>query len=318
MLGKLDFSKLTYNAQTALMKVPFFIDPYKNVMVSVSGGSDSDVVIDMIVRMVKDKSKLHFVFFDTGLEYKATKSHLDYLETTYGIEIERMKAIKPIPVVAKTYGQPFISKHVSEMCYRLQKYGFEWSDASYQSLVSYYPNCESALKWFTNSYDKGSAFNIDRNRLLRQFMIENPPQFKISAKCCDYAKKKVAEKYKEDNKVDLSITGLRRAEGGVRSTRYSSCFSEKEGCSEFRPLWNLTDDDKANYCNVAQIRHSDCYEKYGLLRTGCIGCPMGRECNTELDIVRQFEPSIYRAVANVFKDSYEYTAKYRQFIIDNS
>ena len=72
---------------------------------SISGGSDSDIVLD-VIQNVDEKKKVRYFWIDTGLEYRATKEHLDDLEKKYGIEIERIKACKPIPVCCKEYGQP--------------------------------------------------------------------------------------------------------------------------------------------------------------------------------------------------------------------
>ena len=58
---------------------------------SISGGSDSDIVLD-IIHNVDEKKNVRYFWIDTGLEYQATKEHLDYLENKYGIEIERVKA----------------------------------------------------------------------------------------------------------------------------------------------------------------------------------------------------------------------------------
>lgn len=74
---------------------------YKKIVCSISGGSDSDIMLDIIWRCDKD-NKVDYVWFDTGLEYQATKDHLKYLEDKYGIEIIRQKAIKPIPLACKT------------------------------------------------------------------------------------------------------------------------------------------------------------------------------------------------------------------------
>jgi hypothetical protein len=62
------------------------------------------------------------------------------------------------------------------------------------------------------------------------------------------------------------------------------------------------------------IKHSDCYCKYGFVRTGCVCCPYGRELQFELKQIKQYEPNMYKAVNNVFKESYEYTRQYRQFV----
>lgn len=44
-----------------------------------AGGGDSDVMVDMLLRCGAG-GKTDFVFFDTGLEYAATKEHLEALE----------------------------------------------------------------------------------------------------------------------------------------------------------------------------------------------------------------------------------------------
>ena len=67
-------------------------------------------------------------------------------------------------------------------------------------------------------------------------------------------------------------------------------------------FWYL-DSDKLEYCAYFKIRHSDCYERYGLKRTGCCGCPFGKNFEQELDIVHTFEPVMYKGICNIFKDS---------------
>lgn len=49
---------------------------YKKIVCSISGGSDSDVMLDIVWRCDKD-NKVDYVWFDTGLEYQATKDHLN-------------------------------------------------------------------------------------------------------------------------------------------------------------------------------------------------------------------------------------------------
>lgn len=160
----------------------------KRLVCSISGGSDSDIMLDIIYRCDKD-NKVDYVWFDTGLEYQATKDHLGYLENKYNIKIKPYKAIKPIPLSCKQYGQPFINKQVAEYMDRLQRHGFKWEDKSFDELYKEYPKCKAALLWWCN-LKKSNAFNIANNKWLKEFIIANPPQYKISSKCCQYAKKK--------------------------------------------------------------------------------------------------------------------------------
>lgn len=286
---------------------------YKKIVCSISGGSDSDVMLDIVWRCDKD-NKVDYVWFDTGLEYQATKEHLKYLENKYNIKIKPYKAIKPIPISCKQYGQPFINKQAAEYIDRLQRHSFKWEDKSFDELYKEYPKCKAALLWWCN-LKKSNAFNIANNKWLKEFIIENPPTFKISSKCCQYAKKDVSHKLIKENTYELNIVGVRRAEGGVRATSYKSCFSEgDDGCDNYRPLFWYKDSDKIDYENAYNVEHSDCYVVYALPRTGCAGCPFGRDFENELEIIQKYEPKLYKAVNNIFGDSYEYTRKYREFV----
>ncbi len=278
-------------------------------------------MLDICVRCDKNK-RVDYVWFDTGLEYQATKEHLKYLEEKYNIKIRKYKALKPIPTTCKQYGQPFISKNVSEMIDRLQRYNFQWEDESLEVLLKKYCKwnekkkdwigCKGALMWWCNA-NKSIQFNIDYNKHLKEFMINNPPQFKISSKCCKYAKKDVLHRLLKEEKYDLNVFGIRKAEGGIRSTSYKSCFDDTEDCDNYRPLFWYLNSDKADYEKAYGIIHSRCYSEYGLKRTGCAGCPFGRNMEEELSIIAKYEPKLYKAVNNIFGESYQYTRAYRKY-----
>lgn len=292
---------------------------YKKILCSVSGGSDSDILVDLCQKF-GDAKKITYVFFDTGLEFKATKEHLVYLEQRYRIEIRRIRAVKPVPLCCKMYGQPFLSKQVSEWIERLQRHDFQWEDESFEILYQRYPKCRAALRWWCNDFErksegKESSFNIGYNQYLKEFMIANPPQFKISNKCCHYAKKLVAKHFKEQEKFDLNIYGVRKAEGGARKNAYKTCFSSNdEGCDEYRPVFWYLADTKNVYEAHYKIQNSRCYSEYGLRRTGCAGCPYSKKFEDELEAMRQYEPQLYRAVNRIFSQSYAYTRRYWNFV----
>ena len=122
------------------------------------------------------------------------------------------------------------------------------------------------------------------------------------------------KKYIKDNPVDLHVVGLRKAEGGLRATAYKSCFDNNVGTFDnYRPLFWYKDEDKLDYEKSCGIVHSECYTKYGLKRTGCAGCPFGKDFEYELEIIEKYEPKLYKAVNRIFGESYEYTRRYRQF-----
>lgn len=293
-----------------------FKDDYKKIACSVSGGADSDLMVDMLYQMdLLDKVELHW--FNTGFEYQATKDHLDYLEQKYNTTIKRLRAFKPIPLAVKETGLPFISKFVSEMIERLQKHNFDWKDGTFEELYKKYPKCKVPIRWWTNDFPVTnfgvSKFNIHYTKYLKEFLIENPPTFKISNKCCLYAKKKTAHKYDEENGVDLKLIGIRKAEGGIRSAAYKNCFSQSDDVSEYRPLFWFTNKDKEDYERLFNVTHSRCYTEYGMTRTGCAGCPFSRTFEDDLQILQTYEPKLYKGVTKVFGVAHEYTRKFNEF-----
>ena len=304
------------NNQTILDTVAKTLDHIedgKKIMVSVSGGADSDILVDLFETIGYEPGKVVYVWFDTGLEYEATKRHLVYLEEKYGINIERHKAKVPIPMAVKKYGVPFISKEVSEKFERLQKKGFQWEDEPYETLMQRYESAKAGLKWWCKGA-RETAFTIARLAGLKQFVMANHPP-KISGRCCEGAKKSVGQYIARQIGADLQVVGVRRAEGGIRATKYATCFSEASAghTAQFRPLFFWSDADRAEYVTFRCVVNSDCYKEYGMKRTGCAGCPFNSRWEEELEVIKKYEPKLYKAACNIFGESYEYTRKYRKF-----
>lgn len=291
---------------------------YDTIICSISGGSDSDLVLDICSKLDTDK-KIIYVWFDTGLEYQATKDHLKYLEQKYGIEIIKEKAKMPIPISNKKFGEPFLSKQVSEFISRLQQHDFLWEDEPLETLLVKYPKCKAALRWWCNDFhshngkSNGSRYNIAYNKGLKEFMIQNPPTFKISNKCCKGAKKDVIKDVLKKYDADLNIFGVRKAEGGARAGAYKTCYNIELDIPQYRPIFWYKDEDKQDYEKAFDVCHSKCYNEYGLTRVGCAGCPFSRDFEKELKVIQKFEPKLYKAVNNIFGDSYDYTKKYNEF-----
>ena len=220
----------------------------------------------------------------------------------------------PIPLAVHKYGQPFLSKMVSEFMYRLQKHGFQWEDEPYEVLIKRYPKCKSALEWWCDKKGAKSMFTINRNRYLKEFIMSNPPTFRISNKCCQKSKKDPIHDIIALYNADLDIVGVRKYEGGARGA-IQGCFTASANKNDvYRPIFWYQKEDKKAYENAHHICHSECYSKYGLSRTGCVGCPFGRDFEEELRICDTYEPELARAVRTVFAESYAYTRKYQAFV----
>ena len=294
-------------------KMAHYLSTHESICVSVSGGSDSDIIVHIIATYFREYlPKIHFVFANTGIEYRATLAHLDYLREHYNIQIDEVRG-EPIPNVVRKYGVPFLSKKVSDYLGRLVKHGFAFEDDPLEKLLCKYPNCKVALRWWTNDWGDKSRFNIDWNKGLKDFLIKEHPHILISAECCARSKKNPLKQFQKQNKCDLYVTGERKSEGGARAGRHSSCFEKSHKLDHYMPLWFWDNATKEWYALHENIQHSDCYEVYGLKRTGCVGCPFGKDVFEELVIMQKYEPKCYKLCMNVFGESYELKKKYKEF-----
>lgn len=307
---------------------------YPKAICSYSGGADSDILIDLIerARATFELPPVRYVFFNTGLEMKATKDHVKATAKKYGVEIEECRPKVGIVQASRKYGIPFVSKIMSSGLSEWQKKGVPLSIAQEyeqaedkaskrKELKERYPKCESLINFLCCCNSAGEPrpniqLVINSSKYMRDFIGEYPPDFKISAKCCDYCKKQVAHNVQKD--FDMIITGERRAEGGMRSVprkdNTSLCFTEtSSGQYRLRPLYYVTDADKAWYKEYYGIRYSDAYEVYGLTRTGCCGCPISYKAIEDLEKIRPYEPNVVKAAWNIFGKSYEYRQKYNEY-----
>lgn len=88
---------------------------HPNAICSYSGGADSDILIDLIerTRAIFNLPPVKYVFFNTGLEMKATKDHVKAVSEKYGVEIEEHRPKVNIVQATRKYGVPFVSKIMS-------------------------------------------------------------------------------------------------------------------------------------------------------------------------------------------------------------
>ena len=309
---------------------------HPNAICSYSGGADSDILIDVIERARKAFSlpPVKYVFFNTGLEMRATKEHVKTTAEKYGVEIMTVRPEVNIVRAARKYGIPFVSKIMSAGLSEWQKKNVplsiadEYNEAEdkaakRQELRERYPHCESVINFLCCCNSAGEPrpniqLVISSSKYMLDFIREHPPCFQISADCCTYCKKNAAHKVQKD--FEMIITGERRDEGGMRSVprkgeeNAQMCFGETaSGQYRLRPLYYVSDRDKAWYKDRYGIRYSDAYEVYGLTRTGCCGCPISYKAVADLEMIWPYEPNLVEAAWNIFGDSYRYRQQYNEY-----
>lgn len=308
---------------------------HPNAICSYSGGADSDILIDLIEtarKLAPSLPPVKYVFFNTGLEMDATKRHVREVAQKYGVEIEEARPKINIVQSTRQHGIPFVSKIMSSGLEGWQKKKIplsiadEYANAEDKTakraeLKERYPKCESVINFICCCNSAGEPrpniqLVINSSKYMLDFIRECPPDFQVSAKCCDYCKKQVAHRVQKG--YEMIITGERRDEGGMRSVprkdNTALCFTEtSDGQYRFRPLYYVSDKDKAWYKETFGIRYSDAYEVYGLTRTGCCGCPISYKAVDDLEKIKKYEPNVVKAAWNIFGKSYEYRKKYNEY-----
>jgi hypothetical protein len=76
------------------------------------------------------------------------------------------------------------------------------------------------------------------------------------------------------------------------------------------PLWWWSDETKHEFKEKEGIRYSDCYEVYGMKRTGCCGCPFNLNIADDLQAMYEYEPRLFKACMAVFGQAYELTDRF--------
>ena len=305
---------------------------YPKAICSYSGGSDSDTMLDLIerTRQVFGLKPVKYVFFNTGLEMEATKRHVNEIAEKYGVEIETIRPKKNIVLSTREHGVPIFSKIFSQAFEAVQMKNIPLSVAKKYEQCETIEEKQKKFSELVETFKRGEAIAyicscdrkgvpVDDNQLtlssipyLYDFLLENTPTFQISKKCCDDCKKKPAHEAQKG--FDLIITGERYYEGGRRSTSVSGCFNEQaNGKFRLRPLFFVTDSDKAWYKERYGLRYSDAYEVYGMKRTGCCGCSISARAVEDLETIGKYEPQLKKAAWAVFGDAYRYRQQYVEY-----
>lgn len=262
---------------------------HERILISVSGGSDSDCIVHLVCKYFPEYvEKCHFVFVDTGLEYEATRRHIDDLKERYGIEIHKIRGMSVVTAV-KRYGVPILSK------------------AKSQEIRDYCKNQPYAIKRIEQR--TGRFGYTDQQKEMISYIKSTG--IRIADFCCDKSKKKPIMDFIKATGIDLNVTGERKAEGGQRASSHKSCFEcGNHGISKYMPLWWWSNATKADFKEFEGIRYSDCYEVYGMKRTGCCGFPFNLDIAEALQAMYEYEPNLYKACMNVFGMAYELTDRF--------
>lgn len=117
-------------------------------------------------------------------------------------------------------------------------------------------------------------------------------KLKISDKCCNEFKKKIARNYENESNRRIVITGMLQEEGGQREN-LTCIITDKDGnIKKFHPLAIVTSEFENWYIAEKKIELCELYyPPYNFKRTGCKGCPYSLDLQEQLDVMALYLPA---------------------------
>lgn len=273
---------LEHKIELAKRRIQTAVDSYgvNNCYVAFSGGKDSTVLSHITLSM---GYKFEHVLSNTRLEYpECIRFSKEWCEK-YGLKLTIITP-KLYPVdIWKTYGYPMFSKGVSETLERLYR-GYKCN----QKQIHRVGHILRKL---------GYEGDLNNEVAIRDFLRSN--EIKLSARCCEFLKKKPMQEWGKSSCKKVAILGTRASESRIRRTVWirKGCIYETKGKVVVTPLTFFTDDDIWNYIKMYNIKVADIYYK-GIKRNGCYCCGFGCHLRDENNFVqlKRLYPHLWKIV----------------------
>ena len=255
-----------------------------NAYLSFSGGKDS-TILHHLLDMALPNNRIPRVFIDTGIEYTLIREFVLGLAKNDD-RFVIVKPTQPIKQMLERVGYPFKSKEHSLYLQQFQKNGMSKTTQRYL-----YPNekrksygCPEVLK-----YQFTKDFNI-----------------KISNQCCYELKKKPIHKWQKDNNKPITITGMRKDEGGNRKNISCVLTNSKGELTHFHPLAIVSDEWEELFRERERVALCPLYcQPYNFKRTGCVGCVYNLNLQQDLETMERLLPNERKRCEAIWKPIYE-------------
>lgn len=189
----------------------------------------------------------------------------------------------------------------------LEEYGYPFKSKEHSQKLSYYQHSGYG-KTVLNYLGKGTKERfLCPDKLKYNFTPDFP--IKVSDKCCKKLKKEVADNWSKDNKRSITMTGMRKDEGGLRQSMTGcTVFTDTsmKSLRKFHPLLPVNEDFISWYIESRGIKLCDLYyTPYNFKRTGCKGCPFSLDLQAQLDVMEKFFPAEKKQCEIIWKPVYE-------------
>ena len=250
--------------------------------IAFSGGKDS-TILHYLIDLALPNNNIPRVFINTGIEHNAIVEYVKDMQKTDSRIIVINSSVN-IKQMLEKYGYPFKSKYHSLRVGEYQK-------GSRAKSVIYYKEMQGK-----------SRYSCPK-KLLYQY--EDNFKIKLSDKCCYKLKKEPSQKWERENNKFITITGMRKEEGGQRENM-TCIVTKKDKVVKFHPLSVVNEKFEDWFIEQQNIKLCKVYyPPYNFKRTGCKGCPYSLDLKKQLEIMKLYMPSEYNQCWSIWKPVYE-------------
>lgn len=283
-MEKYDFLLLDRIAKIQAINMQYDLE--NNAYISFSGGKDS-TILHYLIDMALPGNNIPRVYINTGIEYNLIVKYVKDLAK----KDNRIIILNNNTNLKKMWleiGYPFKSKQHSHMLAIYQRHK---EDKQYNLTINKYLGLIECPKKFVCpkilKYQFTPSFNL-----------------KCSDMCCTKLKKEPLKNWSSTNNKKICITGMRREEGGQRTTLNCTIFKDNE-LKKFHPLVSINEEWEDTFLKMNNIKLCDLYyEPYNFKRTGCKGCPFALELQRLLDIMENKLPNEKKQCEILWKPVY--------------
>ena len=119
-------------------------------------------------------------------------------------------------------------------------------------------------------------------------------------------KKEPIAKWQKESGKSITITGMRKEEGGNRDKITCIVTDKDKKVIKFHPLSVVSEQWEEWFINKYDIKLCKLYyPPYNFKRTGCKGCPFALELQQQLDIMEKYFPSEKKQCEMIWKPIYD-------------
>lgn len=275
-----DYDLILFDRIEKIKQINEQYDLENNAYISVSGGKDS-TVLHYLIDLALPNNKIPRVFLNTGIEYKFIRDFVQELAKNDDRIIVYNSGVN-IKKMLEENGYPFKSKEHSTKVNLYQK--------GYKS--------PSVIR-----YKDGNEFRCPKILL---YQLSNDFKLNVSSMCCNKLKKEPFKKWEKENNKPITLTGMRKEEGGQRANIGCILTDINGNLKKFHPLLVVSEEWENEFIKRNNITLCKLYyHPYNFKRTGCCGCPYSLDLQEQLDIMEKLLPNEKKQCEIIWKPVYD-------------